>query len=350
MLDTLKLSINEYSIAPDNRLTVQPASYLAGSGEVVSEFPLFRDESGRSFRGAKAYLNTDRFNLTLQPFSRGGEVGASCFVQFSVPKIHSGNNYYSVGEAGSKAVVELVERELRENGVSTSLQEANISRLDTFKNIQPEEPFSSYYSLFPLLKARRTIQRGYGTTFLVHNTQQEWCVYDKIEEMRQRGVDLSEFPARTMRFEHRLLNGAKVEAVHGFKSVGALFSGGYEVVREKARESWSKSLFSFQVEDVIRLGAQELEQELKHFKEKFGRNYFPRFLSAYGAYHLAQYAGVEVVRLALQGVEAERTKIWRAEKLLQETKREIDMLKKAEGSDKTLSTLYQELRAKVCLN
>lgn len=349
MLDTLKLSLKEYSIAGENKLTVQPASYLAGTGEVLSEFPLFRDTGGRTFRGSKAYLNTEKLNLTLQPFTRS-ESGVSCFVQFSIPKIHNGNNYYSVGEQGSKAVVELVERELKEAGVSTSLQEADISRLDTFKNIQPEEPFSSYYTLFPLLKARRAIQRGYGTTFLVHNTQQEWCVYDKNEEMRARGIDLSEFPERTMRFEHRLLNRAKVEAIHGFSTVGALFSGGYEVVREKARESWRKSLFSFKVEEVVRLGAQELEQELRHFKERYSRQWFDTFLKAYGAYHLAQYAGVEVVRLALQSLDIDRSTVWRAEKLLQETKRELDLLKKAEGSDKTLSTLYQELQAKVCLN
>ena len=349
MLDTMKLSLKEYSIAGDNKLTVQPASYLAGSGEVLSEFPLFRDTGGRTFRGSKAYLNTDRLNLTLQPFTRS-ESGVSCFVQFSIPKIHYGNNYYSVGEDGSKAVVELVERELKEAGVITPLQEANISRLDTFKNIQPEEPFSSYYSLFPLLKARRAIQRGYGTTFLVHNTQQEWCVYDKNEEMKARGIDLSEFPDRTMRFEHRLLNGAKVKAIHGFSTVGALFSGGYEVVREKARESWSKSLFSFKVEEVVRLGALELEQELRSFKQKYGERYFPHFLKSYGAYHLAQYAGVEVVKVALQNLEANRMAVWRAEKLLTDTKRELDLLKKVEGSDKTLSTLYQELQAKVCLN
>jgi hypothetical protein len=61
-------------------------------------------------------------------------------------------------------------------------------------------------------------------------------------------------------------------------------------------------------------------------------------------------AGVEVVRLALQNVEAERTKVWRAEKMLLDTKREIEMLKQEEGSNKTLGVLYQELKEKVCLN
>ncbi len=348
-LDTVKLHLKDYSITGDCRLNVQPATYIAGSGEVVSEFPLFQNEEGKQYRGSKAYLNTDRLNLTIQPFTRSQE-GTTCFVSFSIPKIHYGNNFYSVGEEGAEAVFSIVEKELWQNGVHTDIENADLSRVDTFKNIQTEEPFSSYYSLFSLLKARRAIQRGYGTTFLVHNTQQEFCVYDKLEEMRNRDIDTSPFPAQTMRFEHRLLNKKKIEKVYGFSSVSSLFSGGYEAVKTRQVEEWRKSLFSHSVEEVVMLGSRQLEQEMRFFKQRFERNWFEWFLKSYGAYHLAQVAGVEVVRMALQNVEAERTKVWRAEKMLQETKRELEMLKREEGSNKTLGTLYQELKEKVCLN
>lgn len=346
MIDTLKLSLKEYVISGDSKLTIQPASYMAGSGEVLSEFPLFTDRGGRVFRGSKAYINTDHYNLTLQPFTRG-ESGMACFLQFSIPKVHhQGNNYFSVSEAGAKVVVDDIERELREAGINTPLQEANISRLDAFRNIAPDEPFSSYYGLFSLLKARRAIQRGYGTTFLVHNTQQQFVVYDKLVEMQSRGVDVTDY-TNTMRFEHRLLNGNKVKSVYGFSSVSSLFSGGFDVIRSKERESWKKSLFSRSVEDVIVLGAQEIETELRHYKENYGKRYFVQFLRSYGAYHLAKYAGVDVVKVALQGLEASRLKVYRAEKLLNDTKAELDMLKRDAGSDKTLATLYRELQAKV---
>lgn len=348
-LDTVKLHLKDYSITGESTLTVQPATYIAGTGEVVSEFPLFQDTAGKKFKGSKAYLNTDRLNLTIQPFTRS-EAGTSCFVSFSVPKIHYGNNFYSVGEEGAQAVFNLVEKELWQAGIHTDIQEAGLSRVDTFKNIQTEEPFSSYYTLFPLLKARRAIQRGYGTTFLVHNTQQEFCVYDKLAEMKNREIDTTPFPAQTMRFEHRLLNKQKIEKVYGFSSVSALFSGGYSELKTRQREEWRKSLFSHSVEEVVMLGSRQLEQEMRFFKQRFERNWFEWFLKSYGAYHLAQVAGVEVVRIALQNVEAERTKVWRAEKMLLDTKREIEMLKQEEGSNKTLGVLYQELKEKVCLN
>lgn len=348
-LDTVKLHLKDYSITGDSALTVQPATYIAGTGEVVSEFPLFQDTEGKKYRGSKAYLNTDRLNLTIQPFTRS-EAQTTCFVSFSIPKIHYGNNFYSVGEEGAQAVFSIVEKELWNSGIHTDIQQADLSRVDTFKNIQTEEPYSSYYSLFPLLKARRAIQRGYGTTFLVHNTQQEFCVYDKLEEMKSRNIDITQFPAQTMRFEHRLLNKQKVEKVYGFSSVSALCSGGYSALKEKQKEEWRKSLFSHTVEEVVMLGSRQLEQEMRFFKQKFERNWFEWFLKSYGAYHLAQVAGIEVVRLALQNVEAERTKVWRAEKLLMDTKREIEMLKEEEGSSKTLGVLYRELQQKVCLN
>src|SRR5690606_7364144 len=98
------------------------------------------------FYGSKAYLNSDNWNLTLKPLPAGNRaVGA--FLQLSIPKNYYGSNFYSVGEQGTKAVLSKVQEELKEKGINTPLNEADISRADTFKNIEPEEPFSSYYSL-----------------------------------------------------------------------------------------------------------------------------------------------------------------------------------------------------------
>ena len=343
MIDTLKLMLNEYEIKDDSEIRLQPASYELGTGAKV-EYPLFETASHGNHYGSKAYLNTDNWNLTLKPLAGGRATGA--FLQLSIPKNYYGSNFYSVGEQGTKAVLSKVEGELKEKGINTSLNEADMSRVDTFKNIEPEEPFSSYYSLFPLLKARKAIQRGYGTTFLLSNTQQEFCIYDKLQEMRERSIDTGSLP-NTMRFEHRLLNKQKVQNVYGFGRVEDLFRGGYEVVREKQVESWKNSLFNFTAEEVILLGSKQLEQEMRVFKEKFPKNWFSRFLRSYGAYYLASFAGKEVVVEALQNFEADRVKVWRAVQLLEEAEQELLVLKQEEGSSKTLGVLYEELRKKV---
>lgn len=349
-LDTVHLQLNEYSIAGENSLTVQPSPYMASTGEKVSEFTLFKDNSGREYRGARAYLNVpDKLQFTLSPFTKS-ERGVSCFVQFSVPRVHYGNNYYSVGEEGSQAVFGIIQNELWQSGVHTDISDASICRLDTFKNIEQEEPFPSYAPLFNLLKMRRGVDRAYPEGFLLKNTQQQFCVYDKIAEMQKRRVDTAPFPEKTMRFEHRCMNKSKVESVFGFSSVSALFSGGYQEVKKKQVEQWQNNLFSQPVEEILTLGSRVLEEEMKYFKQKYERNWFDWFLKSYGVRYLAQVAGVEVVKMALQNIEAEKTMIWRAEKTLEQAKREIDFVKQAEGTDKTLGSLYMELREKVCLN
>ena len=197
---------------------------------------------------------------------------------------------------------------------------------------------------------RRGVDRAYPEGYLLKNTQQQFCIYDKISEMKKRKVDITHYPAQTMRFEHRCMNKGKVEKVFGFSSVSALFSGGYQKVKVKQIEQWENNLFSQSIEEVMALGSRVIEEEMKYFKQKYERNWFDWFLKSYGIRYLAQVAGVDTVKMALQNIEAEKTMIWRAERTLEQAKKEIDFIKQVEGSNKTLGSLYLELREKVCLN
>ncbi len=350
-LDTVHLHLTDYSITPEAVLELHPSAYVVGTGEKISDFPLYTNTEGKEFRGAKAKLNVpDKFQLTLKPFSRGGRVGTNCFVNFSVPRVHYGNNFYSVGEEGSQAVFKTIEKELWKSGIHTDLNSAEICRVDTFKNIEPEEEFSAYAPLFRLLKMRKGVDRVYPESFLAVNGYQQFSIYDKIAEMKHRKVEVSHFPAMAMRFEHRCMKKVKVKAVYGFTSVKDLFSGGYEAVKKQQVPQWKKSLFYHSPEEVIHIGAGQLQAEMQIFKDRYDKKWFEWFLKSYGAYHLAQVAGIEVVKLALQNFETDRMKVWRAEQTLLRAKREIEMMKQVEGKDKTLGTLYMELKEKVCLN
>jgi len=349
VLDTIKLQLKDYEITQDTTVQVQPARYIAGTGEVVAEFPLFKNSAGKVFYGSKAHLNTPQYNFDIKPVHYS-PTGVSCSIHFSVPGIHNGNNFYSVGEQGTEAVINQVEKDLSENGIKTNLQNAQLSRVDTFKNIQAEQSFESYSTLFQLLKCNRGIKRDYGTTFLLSNTQQEFTVYDKLVEMQRKGLPTAEFPENTQRYEHRLLNRDKIKSVYGFSAVGDIFKGGYAVIKEKQLESWKKSLFSYSVEEIVSLGSKQLEQEMAFFKSKFGSTWFQWFLKSYGAYYLAKFAGVEVVKVALENLEADRMKVWRTVRILEQAKREIDFVRQEENSQRTVADLYQELQEKFCLN
>ena len=345
MIDTVKIMLTDYEITEDAEITVQPSCFILSTGAMV-EHALFNVKNKGTVYGSKAYANSENWNLTLKPVLG---MGTGAFLQLSVPKNHYGSNYYSVGEGGTKAVLNKVENELNDRGIKTNLQEAELSRLDTFKNIEPEEHFSSYYSLFQTLNAKRTTKRDYGTTFLYSNTQQEFCVYDKKEEMRNRKLDTEGLP-ETMRFEHRLLNKTKINSVYGFTGVKDIFKGGYEVIRDKQIESWRNNLFKYEADEVLVLGSRQIEEEMRAYRERHGRNWLQYYLKSYGSYYLTQNAGKEAVGIALMNIEEDRVKAWRASKILEEAERELINMKMVEGTNKTMADLYDELKIKVCEN
>lgn len=344
MLDTVKLLLEDYTVSPDNRLTVQPSSYIEGTGEKLSEYPLWR-KGGGSVYGSKAYFNNPHLNLSIQPFKGSG---VQAFLHFSVPKVYHGDNYFSVGREGTQAVLKIIEAELREAGVRTDIQEASLSRVDTFNNLISEEPFLSYAPVFSLLSGSRQQRRDYGSTFLWENTQQELCVYDKCKEAENRGILAGTYPAQSMRMEYRLLNKRKIDKTLGFCTVKELPER-WDTVKEKHLSAWRK-LFSYEVEEVEIMASRQVSGELKYYKEKYGRNYLDYYLRAVGSLTLATVAGVDIVRLALESLESERTKVWRAVKRLDQAKAELELIREEPSSKKTLSTLYLELKEKIYLN
>jgi len=153
-----------------------------------------------------------------------------------------------------------------------------------------------------------------------------------------------------MRFEHRLLNKTKINSVYGFTGVKDIFKGGYEVIREKQIESWRNNLFKYEADEVLVLGSRQIEEEMRAYRERHGRNWLQYYLKSYGSYYLTQYAGKEAVGIALMNIEEDRVKAWRASKTLEEAERELINMKMVEGTNKTMADLYDELKIKVCEN
>lgn len=345
MLDTLKLQLADFSVSPESSLRVQPASFELGTGECVEQ-PLFSTSESVAYSGAKAYVNTDRLQFTIKPLPAGTRAVAA-WLQFSVPRCYCGSNYDPVSEAETKQALVNVESELRDLGIGTNIEAADLSRVDTFQNVEPEESFSSYAKLFERMKLQRAQKRFYGTTFLLSNASQEFCVYDKLEELKARGESTAGLPA-TMRFEHRALAKQKVKALYGFTQAGDLFHGGYAAIREQQRESWRKALFSFEVESAESVvSANWLSCRISEFREKYGSHWLQHFLKQYGAHSLATGCK-EAFREALEANNVERTQVWRAMKQLEEAE-QCFLANESATETKTYRELYEELKVKVLM-
>jgi hypothetical protein len=345
VIDTLKLLLSDYSIAPDAALSVQPSIVDIRSGQAVANYALWRS-NGRTIEGAKAFCNSEHFNLSISPSSH--DPGAvSALVQFCIPKIVNGNNYAPVSERAAAQSVKGIERELKEIGVKTNLRAAVVSRLDTFKNVEADEPFTSYQPVFQMLSGKRMPKRDYGTTFLWANTQQEICIYDKLEEMAMRKLNTKGFPPNTVRFEHRLMRAKKVQrALGGIRTVGDLFDG-YGVLQSGFQHAMTDQLFRYDVSEVETISANNLEADLRRFKEQHAGSWFSTYLKTYGLYHLLQRTQIETVKGVIDNLSSDRTKAWRIVRDMEKLQLETMQMKTVAPSIRPLSELYNELRVKV---
>lgn len=344
MIDTIKLFIEDFTVKPDSKIVIQPSPYILGSGELTSDHPLIESE-GVSVGGAKAYLNTDRFNLTIRDKSKA-------FLQCSLPKVIAADNYKPLSKAEAEQAITSVGKDLWSSGFHTDINKSNISRIDTFRNVLTEEPYQQYADLFRVLRGKRKLKRDYGSTFLWHNTQEQLCVYDKLAEMRIRKKDTKDYPENTMRFEHRLLNKRKAKNVLGFSAVEAI-PDNWQVIKDKTIEAWKRDLFSFTVDDIEVLASGEVEDLVRHFSNKNER-YLSNFYKYYGALQLSKMISPETFGLVIGRVEAEtqrsetaqRLRVYRAIKRQSEMSRTLAMIL-PDRTGKKLSDLYSELRYKV---
>ena len=240
MIDTLKLSLNETRINDNAKLSISPGSIEFDSG-LCSDKDLFVTETGQLIKGSKAYLNTELYNLTILPkFTVTDDIkfnnhllyqsshtlkyhplnfnsspvnlknNSRIYLQTSLPKIKNhirGENNYNLNPVHSEEIPGLLKfifDDLDSKGIMTDFEGSEISRLDTFINIQTENNYSDYTRVFNELSfsRKRNINFG-GETFLFHNKSTELCVYPKTKELELHNVKAEK---NLMRFENRFLN------------------------------------------------------------------------------------------------------------------------------------------------
>jgi len=343
MLDTLNLWLPDVQYSSKANLTVQPSAVNLQTGERSRECELLP-----GVVGSKAYLNTDKLNFQITVVGREGEYYPLSHVHFSVPKVYSGSaeNIIACDESQTREAVLKVQDELKAQGVEADIiKTAEISRIDTFVNVQTDEPFQSYDGVFRLLEARQANQRDYGTTYLVHNRSQEFCVYDKVQELQNRHLNIDGLP-ELVRFEHRLLKKRKVQSLLGFCGVSDMFNGGWAIIKDKRRDSWKESLFRYDPADFEHLAAGEILSMMKAYFETGSRNWFSQYWKHFGMITAVQKFGLEVIQDAIWRCGIPDRTAYRYVKELQELDNGQAMSELVTNT-KTMGELYSELKQKV---
>jgi hypothetical protein len=340
-LDTLKLRLSDYEIGAHPSLTLEHSSTDLETGEAGMNYRLWRGVEGR-----RAYHNAERFNVTIAPANPKEPDSIGCTVQFSAPRLATGDNYSPSDQSTTVAALDKLAGELKLIGVKTNLHTARLSRVDITRNVTTEEPFSCYAPALSMLSGKRMSKREYGgTAYLWENTKQQVAVYDKLAEMQARKVPTEGF-ALTSRFEWRLLNGRKAKDVLGMGTPAEVLQD-FGEVQAAYRDAMKAQLFRYDASDVEVLLASDIAADMRHFQETCGREWMAAYLKTYGLYTLLQLASIETIKGVVAEVAGNRMQTSRIARELDRLRFEGESLRISTGSKRTVGSLYQELQDKV---
>jgi hypothetical protein len=343
MLDTLKLSLTEYSVSSGAKLQIQLGLADNATGELSGNNRLWWAD-GRAVTGSRAWHNGELFNVTIKPNPHAPGAPSLCLVQFSVPKVAEGSNYRATDSVGATRALRACETFLSEIGISTNLKTAAVSRLDAFRVAVCSEPFDAYRPVFSTLQGRRMQKRDYGRTFLWENTLQEVCVYDKLEEMRRNKHSVDGLPPNSLRFELRALKMQKVRSWLGIQNAGEVVDNLDHIEREY-RATMQKQLFKGEVSQASKLTQGQVRDQLAAAKEHCGRYWFDNWLRAVAINALGE--DLDAVKAAIQEEAGARQTALKMTKKLEDAKLDAMATSILGSSRRPLGELYTELREKV---
>jgi hypothetical protein len=98
---------------------------------------------------------------------------------------------------------------------------------------------------------------------------------------------------------------------------------------------------------VETISANNLEADLRRFKEQHAGSWFSTYLKTYGLYQLLQRTQIETVKGVIDNLSSDRTKAWRVVRDMEKLQLETMQMRTVSPSIRPLSELYNELRVKV---
>jgi hypothetical protein len=359
------------------------------SQQAFIDYDLFVDKAGEIVTGKKAYYNTDKFNVTINPkysikmdesdkkvlfdiklgdmrVKKIHEIdqpeekfNSGIFVQASLPRYLQPTNFNSLSITDEKKVLNQLEKDLAGMGIKTNIWESNISRVDTFTNLITEENFNSYSNLFSIIQGTRLQNYSYnGETYLWKNGEKQITCYDKIKDLKAKTKDVTAYgflPANVMRMETRMLRKRKIRSVLSFLNLKDLYKN-YDYLRINHKHEIETCIFKYEIADVERLTGNFIKEDMQYFYKKGSRLWFNNYLKMFGVASLLKLSDMETiiekVNEIIDGDEVRKLKNKRMVKsriknMMNELRFKMESSKlNSYITTKTNRELYDELRSK----
>ena len=324
MIDTIRLNLIDCEIKKSCPLTVQPGNLDYSTGKIMNESDLFIDSTGKIVTGSKAYLNHDKFNLTIQPsieselndFNRSklkikrfkridekiqkdifdyntDEEVKGIFLQTSLPRLLSETNLKTLSFDEQKTALKILESELKKYGIKTNIFDANLSRVDTFTNLKTDYSFFAYSNLFNLMECSRMKSVGYADeSYLWKNGNQQLAIYDKVLELKVKRPELKfQSNKNIMRIENRLLKKRAIDTRLHLIKLDDLYKN-YNDVKEYHKKEITKRLFKYDLDEIELMTEIDLKQKFIYAKEIYGKKWFDKYCFNFGLFSVSKIADI----------------------------------------------------------
>lgn len=331
-VDTLRLRLENIEIMPNANIQVQPASINMKTG-LCNEHSLFVDTKGNLVTGEKAYSNPSWFQLDINYKGK--------FVKFSTPLVHSGgiNNLLAPNSSNDlKATIERVECEMYDNGFKVNLFNGFLSRVDIFKMIESDYEYMNYASVYGnLLPNRKRLLDLGNDSFLYKNSQGQIIFYDKRAEIISKHNQPFNCPNNSHRHEIRFMNARATKSHLKVDTVPKLLELYSQLPVITANEL--RKVFKWQAEQFKTGLNEDLENDLRIYKDEYGQKSQSRYWTDYGLIAMIDQIGKEAVLKGIGAVHGKTAKSIARKRITQ-----IEMESKL--TDKMAVDLYAEIRSK----
>ncbi len=351
MVDTVKLYLksNEFFVEDNAKLFVVPPDIDNSTGITHHGFKLFENGKG-IHKGRRAYYNNRanglRVTIKPDPYRQGPLQETYCYLEFSIPRIINGDNFYPAEKGEVYQAFEFVFEELESIGLIGDFIKTRFSRIDFFKNVEVEFPVQSYYPIFETLRGKR-MRNNEGINGEYHrwdNKEHAYCCYDKNAERLDKRLPVVQ--GNIIRCEYRLLKHSKIKTVLGYETVEDLLNN-YENVRLCYHAAFSDLLRYEPNELELILAEEQIKNILLTYKE-MGKSQWLRDSFQYiGLRELLIKFGVDTLKNIVNEVAGNRMSGSRVSAKIDEMNRQMLMANIEAKSQKTYAKLYKEFKEKV---
>lgn len=342
-IDTVSLLLKNWHVEPGSKMTVVNNTDLE-TGEPINEYELIP-----GVFGSKISLN-DKSGLgigfEIEPFFALGGIPLAK-MHFSVGRVANGSNYEPPKFDETKYAFDIAETWLADHGIISDFGNSEITREDTVRNIPTDEQdLKPYFSVLQLCDMPRTTSKDFGGEGLqIGNRQQQYCCYDKLQEMKFNKHDIAGFPV-TLRIEHKLLKKPKVRSVLGIRTVNDLLKpGNLNLIREKYIHHIGKNLFKVKPNDMRFHKHKTLAESLFVFMKAHGRNFRQSFRTEYGDRYILEQFGLDTWLDVNQSIDSKFNRA-REKSRLQKVWLKIQNERSDFFHVKTNADLYEEIKMK----